>query len=254
MPQYLTKFIKSDTRARRALPISTSQLSPALSARSADLAAPSGRTRAIWPFEIRSVSFRSGRKGSGMQLISKQTAQAFAEALIANHGNATAAARALQYDDAPGTGHRYSRHPLVLAALAPLAQAHLNSLTPKAIQTLGALLHQGSAYVRLEAAKDILDRNGVGTSREPPRSSQLVVNINLQTAMTVAADAPTVIDSKELSLIRVEEGGLENSVSENSSTSPAHDFSPPAHDFSLGVLEARETVPQPLDLELEVDN
>ena len=44
---------------------------------------------------------------------------------------------------------------------------------------LAALLSTGSPYVRLEAAKDILDRNGVGTAHEPPRSQQLVVNINL---------------------------------------------------------------------------
>jgi hypothetical protein len=191
-----------------------------------------------------------------MQLISKQTAQAFAEALIANHGNATAAARTLQYDDAPGTGHRYSRHPLVLAALAPLAQAHLNSLTPKAIQTLSHLLSNGSPYVRLEAAKDILDRNGVGTSREPPKSSQLVVNINLQPASTVSADAATVIVQEEVSSATVKEGGLENSVLDNSSTSPAHDFSPevsPAHDFLLEAPEVSALVVRPLDLELEVE-
>jgi hypothetical protein len=194
-----------------------------------------------------------------MHLISKQTAQAFAEALISNHGNATAAARALEYEDAKGVGHRYSRHPLVLAALAPLAAAHLNALTPKAIQTLSSLLTAGSPYVRLEAAKDILDRNGVGTSREPPKSSQLVVNINLQPTSTVAALAPTVIVQDETSSAVSETEALENSDPSDSSTSAAHDFlsgvssTSSPHDFSLGVLEARETVPQPLDLELEVE-
>ena len=33
-----------------------------------------------------------------MELISKERAQAFAEALILHHGNATAAARSLEYD------------------------------------------------------------------------------------------------------------------------------------------------------------
>src|SRR5258705_12829563 len=114
-----------------------------------------------------------------MNSISKEVAQAFAEALVLNHGNATAAARSLKYDNPKGVGHRYSRHPLVLKALGPMAQAHLSALTPKAIQTLNALLTASSAFVRLEAAKDILDRNGVGTSHEAPRSQQLVVNINL---------------------------------------------------------------------------
>ncbi len=41
-----------------------------------------------------------------MELISKERAQAFAEALILHHGNATAAARSLEYDSpsAPATG------------------------------------------------------------------------------------------------------------------------------------------------------
>jgi len=196
-----------------------------------------------------------------MQMISKQVAQAFAEALIANHGNATAAARTLEYEDAGNTGFRYARHPLVLAALAPLSQAHLNSLTPKAIQTLGALLNTGSAYVRLEAAKDILDRNGVGTSREPPRSQQLVVNINLQPSNTAALNTLSVIDVDEAVPLEGSEGApLESSGSRTFSTSPAHDFSPEAspalvapellggggHDFSLGVPDGSEGISEPL--------
>ena len=52
-----------------------------------------------------------------MESIPKERAEAFAEALIKNAGNATAAARSLGYTDPRGTGHRYSRHPLVLKAL-----------------------------------------------------------------------------------------------------------------------------------------
>jgi hypothetical protein len=186
-----------------------------------------------------------------MQPMTKQTAQAFAEALLANHGNATAAARALQYENAKDIGHRYARHPLVLASLAPMATAHLNSLTPKAIQTLNALLTAGSPYVRLEAAKDVLDRNGVGTSREPPKSSQLVVNINLSQSNAAAnSDAARVVTTTLLDAVE-DEGALENSDPSHSSTSPAHDFSP--EPFSpLEVPEMLEGAVKPLDLRLEV--
>ena len=160
-----------------------------------------------------------------MQSISREAAEAFAEALILNHGNATAAARSLKYDNASSTGHRYSRHPLVLKALAPLAQAHLAAMTPRAIQTLGSLLSASSAFVRLEAAKDILDRNGVGTSREPPRSQQLVVNINLGDAMLTPAQPSIVLDAADEFVSSTEGRGVENSHPLSSPTTPAHDFS-----------------------------
>ncbi len=182
-----------------------------------------------------------------MNVISKERAQAFAEALINQHGNATAAARLLKYDDPQQTGHRYARHPLVLAALAPMAQAHLNSLTPKAIQTLAHLLSNGSPYVRLEAAKDVLDRNGVGTSREPPKSSQLVVNINLSATHAVPDTTAIVLDADETSLDVGETEALENSNLSLPSTSPAHDF-------SQEVPEISEAVAKPLDLELEPES
>jgi len=182
-----------------------------------------------------------------MNLISKERAQAFAEALLANHGNATAAARALEYDAPQANGHRMARHPLVLASLAPLAQAHLNSLTPKAIQTLNSLLSTGSAYVRLEAAKDILDRNGVGTSREPPRSQQLVVNINLQPSTHALLDVTSsaVLDDGTPSTVE-EKVPLENPGPLLPSTSPAHDF-------SLGVPDGSEGLSNPLGIRNEAD-
>lgn len=171
--------------------------------------------------------------------VSKQVAQAFAEALLANHGNATAAARQLQYENAKDIGHRYARHPLVLAALAPMAQQHLSSLTPKAIQTLNSLLTAGSPYVRLEAAKDILDRNGVGTSREPPKSSQLVVNINLSAPNASTNTVPNTVDVLATDIDARETEGLENSALSPSLTSPAYDF-------SAEVPEIPEAVTQPL--------
>jgi hypothetical protein len=160
-----------------------------------------------------------------MESISKERAQAFAEALVSNHGNATAAARSLKYDNPKGVGHRYSRHPLVLKALAPLAQSHLSALTPKAIQTLATLLHAKSAFVRLEAAKDILDRNGVGTAKEPPRSQQLVVNINLGDVMPPNTSATVVLEHEAHPLLSPRGQGVENDVLSLGATSLTHDFS-----------------------------
>lgn len=163
-----------------------------------------------------------------MEQISEERAQAFAQALINNHGNATAAARSLNYDDAPQSGHRMSRHPLVQKALAPMAHAQLQSLTPQAIRTLGHLLNNGSPYVRLEAAKDVLDRNGVGTSREPPKSAQLVVNINLVPAAPVLDPATLDLTAASVTSVVSKETPLENSDISSSTTSSAYDFSPEA--------------------------
>ena len=186
-----------------------------------------------------------------MEPISKEQAEAFAQALISQHGNATAAARSLKYNDPQQTGHRYKRHPLVLKALAPMAQAQLQSLTPQAIQTLGHLLNNGSPYVRLEAAKDVLDRNGVGTSREPPRSAQLIVNINLSPQIAADTSPPLVLEHETLPVAAAPEGDLENSDPSHSSTSSAHDFSleassvstTPRDDFSLEVLDNKISSP-----------
>jgi len=175
-----------------------------------------------------------------MNSISKEVAQAFAEALVLNHGNATAAARSLEYDNPKGTGHRYSRHPLVLKALAPLAQQHLSALTPKAIQTLSSLLTAKSAFVRLEAAKDILDRNGVGTAHEAPRSQQLVVNINLGDTTPAASVQQVVLEHEGTAVVATETRAPENLGSALGATTPAHDF-------STEVLDER--IAQPLELE-----
>jgi hypothetical protein len=186
-----------------------------------------------------------------MEMISKERAQAFAEALLLHHGNATAAARSLEYDNPSSKGHWYSRHPLVLRALAPLAQAHLNALTPKAIQTLAALLNTGSPYVRLEAAKDILDRNGVGTAHEPPRSQQLVVNINLSPNTGADATPPVVLDLDAIPDDVSEARALENSDPSHSSTSPGHDFSLEVLDANVSrpVMLECSSIPSPLKRE-----
>src|SRR5215475_4107786 len=130
-----------------------------------------------------------------VQRISDELAERFANALIAHGGNQTAAARACGYDDGPGAGWRgrdLARNPKVLKCLQPLLVQHLQSLTTRAVQTLGALLSNKSGYIRLEAAKDILNRNGVGADAEPLRAQPLVVRINL--AVQAPASTATVID------------------------------------------------------------
>ena len=124
-------------------------------------------------------------------------------------------------------------------------------MTPKAIQTLAALLNTGSPYVRLEAAKDILDRNGVGTAHEPPRSQQLVVNINLSPSTAGDVTPPVVLDVDANADDVSEEGALENSDPSHSSTSSPHDFSLEVLDDSVSrpVMLERSSIPSPLKRE-----
>ena len=68
----------------------------------------------------------------------------------------------------------------MLRLLQPMLVEHLAALTPRAVQTLARLLSDKSGYVRLKAAKDILNRNGPGVSKEPTQTGQLVVDINIR--------------------------------------------------------------------------
>jgi len=115
--------------------------------------------------------------------ISDDRAQQFATALISHRGNQTQAAIACGYK--PGNaarcaGRELSRNPRVLRLLQPMLVEHLAALTPRAVQTLARLLSDKSGYIRLKAAKDILNRNGLGVSKEPMQTGQLVVNINIR--------------------------------------------------------------------------
>src|SRR6516164_3074331 len=102
--------------------------------------------------------------------ISDDRARQFATALISHRGNQTQAAIACGYK--PGNaarcaGRELSRNPRVLRLLQPMLVEHLAALTPRAVQTLAGLLSDKSGYIRLKAAKDILNRNGLGVSKEP---------------------------------------------------------------------------------------
>jgi hypothetical protein len=102
---------------------------------------------------------------------------------------------------------------------------HLSALQPKAVQTLAGLLSNRSGYIRLEAAKDILNRTGVGLGNEPMRMQPLNVRINLAVAAPVAA-APLTLDHEPSSdNPGIRPGGRKSGESEETRSS-SHDFFP----------------------------
>jgi hypothetical protein len=134
--------------------------------------------------------------------ISDDVAQRFAEALITHSGNQSAAAVACGYTPgniARSRGRDLARNPRVLKILQPLVMQHISALTPKAVQTLSGLLTAKSSYIRLEAAKDILNRTGVGVDQQPLRAQPLLIRINLGTGQQGhSADTnPVVIENTE---------------------------------------------------------
>lgn len=76
------------------------------------------------------------------------------------------------------TGEACKRHPIPGGTVCPMhggaapqvkaaAAERLKELAPKAITVLDNLLDEPNPFVRLAAAKDVLDRNGVGKDRAP---------------------------------------------------------------------------------------
>jgi hypothetical protein len=116
------------------------------------------------------------------QLLSDEAAEQFAKALVAHQGNRTQAAIACGYDpgnSAKSAGKNLARHPSVLKQLQPLVMQQLASLQPRAVQTIAGLLTNKSGYIRLEAAKDILNRMGVGAARDGSNTSPLLISIQI---------------------------------------------------------------------------
>ena len=107
----------------------------------------------------------------------------FAEALLANGGNKSAAARAAGAGQQASrvAGQRMARNPKVQAYLAQLVNEHLTLGSVVAVRTLVRLAGRAkSQYVQLEAAKDVLDRNAVGRDARAPRGAVgLTVVFNL---------------------------------------------------------------------------
>ena len=141
--------------------------------------------------------------------------QAFAEHLVTNGGNGTKAAIAAGYSakGAHVTASRLKRNPKVLKYLREMSQEMIDGAAPEAISTIRKLLKNKSGYVRLEAARDILDRAGVGNQKTGPAPAGLVVNINLD----AAAPTPAIEDvtSRLLDAVSTpaDDGGVENEAS-----------------------------------------
>jgi phage terminase small subunit len=198
-------------------------------------------------------------------VISDEAAERFAQALITHGGIQSQAAIACGYTSgtaARTSGMMLSRHPKVLKALQPLVIQHLQALTPRAVQALSGLLTNKSGYIRLEAAKDILDRNGVGTSQEQLRTQPLVIRINLGTPTVQSSAQPVLEQMTDVSSHPGHRPGGRKTGNPEATRSPAHDFSPeasagsPAHGFSPEALAAAETpkltaesVSRPLELD-----
>ncbi len=95
------------------------------------------------------------------QLTEKQAA--FVEALVTNGGNKTQAAITAGYSENTARVQAYDlmRIPHVMQAIVEATMARMISDAPRAAEALHKLLDGRSEYVRLEAAKEILDRAGL---------------------------------------------------------------------------------------------
>jgi phage terminase small subunit len=113
----------------------------------------------------------------------------FVEALLANGGNKTEAAKAAGYGErsAHVTGCRLTKLPWVKRALREALDDILADAAPIAAMTLRQLLDSKSHYVRLEAAKDILDRQGVGTDKKQQDQRPLVLKFNFGSSSASSA-------------------------------------------------------------------
>lgn len=105
----------------------------------------------------------------------------FVEALIANGGNITDAAKAAGCSEASAhsVGWRWMQHPLVTEEVTRRAIALVAATAPASVQKLMSLRdHAKSQFVQLEASKDLLDRAGIGEIKRDVTAA-LVVNIKL---------------------------------------------------------------------------
>lgn len=96
------------------------------------------------------------------KLTAKQ--DAFVDAYVANGGNGAAAAREAGYSEKSARieGHRLLRNPLIVKEVYERTVIALGASLPKALETVSKLSTEAnSEYVRLEAAKDLMDRAGL---------------------------------------------------------------------------------------------
>jgi phage terminase small subunit len=104
----------------------------------------------------------------------------FVEAFLADPSNATAAAITAGYSakSAHVSASRLIRHPQVQQALMQGVRGVLQRAAIKAAIRLEKLIDHKSGYVALEASKDALNRNGIGTNPDGGgQRNGLTVNI-----------------------------------------------------------------------------
>jgi hypothetical protein len=160
--------------------------------------------------------------------ISDEAAKQFACALVSHGGNQSAAARACGYkpgNPARCAGRDLARNPAVLKYLQPMVIEHLSALTPRAIQTLAALLANKSGYIRLGAAKDILNRTGVGLQRNTDAHSAFSVHIQIGDQTLQLGRPVGGMETTTALLPPIDPGGRKTEVAEEA-RSPAHNFFP----------------------------
>ena len=121
---------------------------------------------------------------------------------------------------------------------------YLSALTPRAIQTLAGLLTNKSGYIRLEAAKDILNRTGVGAARDGSNTSPLLISIRIGDRMLASPSGG--VDSANVATSGADfgPGGRKSEEAEEART--------PAHNFFPKVSPAR--VSEVLDLDVEPES
>lgn len=97
----------------------------------------------------------------------------FVELLVEGPANRTKAAVAAGYSkhSAKFIAHRLWQHPAIRAYHTQLVEFRLGRASARAAEVIEALLDSPSHFVRLEAAKDILDRAG----HKPVERKQLLI-------------------------------------------------------------------------------
>ena len=120
----------------------------------------------------------------------------YVEAFAVNgldQGKAYSIAYGCKIESARRGATRIHHMPHVQAAIQAATRQRLTDLAPRAVDTMGSLLTAGSERVQLEAAKGVLDRNGMAPTPSPSSGAQgLSVTINI-----AAPDTPHIAIAAE---------------------------------------------------------
>lgn len=139
--------------------------------------------------------------------------EAFVAAFVEADGNVAEASRIAGYTSA-SSGHEALKSPTVQHAIAKLTRERIHHLAPRMVNILKELaLNAKSSFVRLDAAKTLLDRAGFG----PIERAELQIDASLTLR----------IDLSESEVVHpvVIEGGVKNQTDQLVSPSPAREIS-----------------------------